>query len=170
MKESCFKGRFCSKGGFTLIELLVVVLIIGILATVAVPQYQKATEKARFVQAVASMNALHKACEVYYLANGAYPTNLSQLDIDPNLPDGYRVTLYHGIPSTTGFFAIDMYVKRDGENILEYVHYLQEDGKPSQDKECRVWEDKPVFHQLCRSISSQATGIEETSYTAYEFK
>ncbi len=67
---------------FTLIELLVVVLIIGILAAVAVPQYQKAVWKSRFVQAKIMARKIADAEEVYYLANGAYTDDYTQLSLD----------------------------------------------------------------------------------------
>ena len=67
--------------GFTLIELLVVVLIIGIFAAVAVPQYQRAVSKSRYVQVMTSANAVAAAALVYKMANGSYPSSLEDLDI-----------------------------------------------------------------------------------------
>jgi len=70
-----------TKKGFTLIELLVVVLIIGILAAIAVPQYKKAVAKARFTQLLVAVNTIWSAQQRYMLANGERSLDLSALDI-----------------------------------------------------------------------------------------
>ncbi len=95
------KKIISNKRAFTLIELLVVVLIIGILAAIAVPQYKKAVLKSKLTQVFVLADAYEKAIDFWRLENGepssyCYLTgnddhNLcsEQLLIDAGQPDDY---------------------------------------------------------------------------------
>lgn len=82
--KNVVKGQL---SGFTLIELLVVVLIIGILASVALPQYERAVEKSRAAEAWTIMNSISTAIKVRNLAAGTQDQNYPFEELDVSFTD-----------------------------------------------------------------------------------
>ena len=77
-------------GGFTLIELLVVVLIIGILAAMALPQYFKAVERSRMTEAITIMDSIVKAQRRKFMQTNRYAERFEGLDVAPKGASGTR--------------------------------------------------------------------------------
>ena len=89
-----------NKKGFTLIELLVVVLIIGILAAMAMPQYFKAVERSRMTEADTLLGSNAQAQRRKFLQRNSFTTNYKGLDVSPK--DSSGSTYYTKGNPTTG--------------------------------------------------------------------
>ena len=69
--------RFCSsgikkrEGGFTLIELLIVIAIIGILAAIAIPQFNQYKARAYDTASKADLHNIYLACKAYWSDSGS---------------------------------------------------------------------------------------------------
>ncbi len=98
------------RNGFTLIELLVVVLIIGILAAVALPQYQKAVTKSQLYSLVPIVHSLRLAQENYYLEHGQYADSLAELDV--SYPQSNDIT-FSVLRNGPKFLAVQALYKKE---------------------------------------------------------
>ncbi len=159
-----------NKKAFTLIELLVVVLIIGILAAVAVPQYQIAVIKARVMSLVPIMKSISNAQQVYKLANGEYATSFDELDIE--LPAGgtwqdntHKQMNYQGFVCHFGGSdsRSSVYCNSTAVNAPQFEKYFSQ-----QKFMCWAAPDRKVANNVCRAISGrEKSGFSEISSRNY---
>jgi prepilin-type N-terminal cleavage/methylation domain-containing protein len=77
-------SRSLLRRGFTLIELLIVVVIIGILATIAIPKFANTKGKAIQASMVSDLRNLASAEEGYFYEKGHYTATLADLSFSPS--------------------------------------------------------------------------------------
>jgi len=68
--------------GFTLLELIIVIIVIGILASIALPRFLRVTEKARVAEAKSSLGVIRSAQLRYKAQYGNYSGDINALDTD----------------------------------------------------------------------------------------
>ena len=76
------------QAGFTLLEVMVVIVILGILASLVVPNLMGNKEKADQQKAVSDIVALENALDMYKLDNSRYPTTEQGLEALVTKPQG----------------------------------------------------------------------------------
>ena len=129
-KTTTLIGGFRMKRGFTLIELLIVVAIIGILATIAVPNFVNTWNRAKVSRAKADLKALATALDMYCIDHGNYPY-VQDKGIEWQMPTGFPANhdkgpagltsptpyLSHGLPDP---FLLELGTEGNDGNYLLY--------------------------------------------------
>ncbi len=124
------KKKLKSREGFTLIEILVVVILLGILATIIIPQISVSTEDAKLNTLKTNLSHLRSAVELYYYQhNNTYPGATKHTDGTVVGSDGDAATAF--IPQLTQYTSVSGEVATSGSSVYQFGPYIKSATLPS---------------------------------------
>lgn len=171
MKNGNLQYFWRNKQGFTLIELLVVVLIIGVLAAIALPQYRVAVGMSRASTMYAFMRGVDQAQQAFYMANNRYATTFDSLSV--GIPSGFVKTDERTIRK--GKMACWVMTEHGNAEISikcveEIIGVVLEKYHNQNYYLCWAATNTELNKQICRNLSGkdEANGISSTQAEWYE--
>lgn len=102
MKERMLMASMKSEKGFSLIELMIVVAIIGILATMAVPNFSRMQARAKQSEAKANLSAIYTAEKAFYAEWSTYYSSMADIGYVPEGKMNYGVATASGASAPIG--------------------------------------------------------------------
>ena len=138
-----------NKQAFTLMELLVVVLIVGILAAMALPLYNRAVMKSRFATLLPITKAVSEANEAYYMEHAEYAEEISDLTVKAQDQQEARLTLGSELGSGEGYSYAYTLAQRDDLPGVHYIIYQEHSGNFPSEKHCEALKTDKKANWLC---------------------